>query len=169
MRYTYMDSPVGELMLAGDYDGLCWIGFAGGPMARRAGAEWVRDPALLPVVREQLDAYFSGQLQQFDVPLAPRTTPFQRRVLDALCKVPYGTTISYSELARRAGNPRAARAVGMANARNPIPVIIPCHRVIGAGGELTGFGGGLERKRWLLAHEQAHSAPLARPQLAVAG
>ncbi len=166
MRYTYMDSPVGELMLAGDNDGLCWIGFAGGSMARRAGVDWVRDSALLPVVREQLEAYFSGQLQQFDLPLAPRLTPFQARVLDELRKVPYGTTVSYGELARRTGNPRASRAVGMANARNPIPIIIPCHRVIGANGDLTGFGGGVDIKRQLLALEQryAREAPAGMAQ-----
>lgn len=161
MRYTYMDSPVGELLLAGDEPGLRWIGFAGGAMVRRAGADWVRDPALLPTVREQLAAYFAGKLSEFDVPLAPQTTPFQGRVLDELRKVPYGTTISYGELARRAGNPRGARAAGMAVARNPVPVVIPCHRVIGADGSLTGFGGGVQRKRWLLAHEQRTRAVTA--------
>ncbi len=157
MRYTYMDSPVGELMLAGDREALRWIGFAGGRMARRAAPGWVRDPAAFAAVREQLDAYFASQLTRFDLPLAPQTTPFQGRVLAALREVPYGATISYGELARRVGNPRAARAVGMANARNPIPVIIPCHRVIGASGELTGFGGGLDIKRTLLALEQGAS------------
>jgi methylated-DNA-[protein]-cysteine S-methyltransferase len=107
----------------------------------------------------QLQAYFAGERREFDLPLAPYGSDFQRRVWSALLEIPYGETISYLELARRLGDPRAVRAVGSANGRNPISIIIPCHRVIGADGSLVGYGGGLERKRWLLRHEAAY-APL---------
>jgi len=109
--------------------------------------------ALLTRARRQLAEYFARTRTTFDVPLDPAGSAFQRRVWDALRAIPYGTTLSYSELARRLGDPRATRAVGAANARNPIPIIVPCHRVVGASGQLTGFGGGLDRKRWLLEHE----------------
>jgi methylated-DNA-[protein]-cysteine S-methyltransferase len=104
-------------------------------------------------VREQLDAYFAGELGAFDLDVDPQGTPFQRRVWDELRRIPFGETISYSELARRLGDPKLVRAVGVANGRNPISIVIPCHRVIGADGSLVGYGGGLERKRWLLEHE----------------
>jgi methylated-DNA-[protein]-cysteine S-methyltransferase len=110
---------------------------------------------LLDRARRQLAEYFVSARTRFDLPLDPIGSAFQRRVWDALGAIPYGTTLSYSELARRLGDPLATRAVGAANARNPIPIIVPCHRVIGAHGELTGFGGGLDRKRWLLEHEGA--------------
>lgn len=154
MEYTYMDSPVGRLMIAGDAACIRMIAFPkdGVPHPAPAGGrESAR--AFEPAVR-QLEAYFAGELTEFDLPLAPKTSPFQGKVLAELVKIPFGTTVSYGELARQVGNPRAARAVGMANGRNPIPIVIPCHRVIGANGELTGFGGGLEAKRWLLALEQ---------------
>jgi methylated-DNA-[protein]-cysteine S-methyltransferase len=105
-------------------------------------------------VKEQLAAYFRGDLQAFDLPLAPAGTPFQRRVWQELARIPYGETISYGELARRVGNPKAARAVGLANGQNPLPIIVPCHRVIGSDGRLTGYGGGLPRKEALLALER---------------
>ncbi|HEY2249817.1 MAG TPA: methylated-DNA--[protein]-cysteine S-methyltransferase [Planctomycetaceae bacterium] len=104
-------------------------------------------------VSEQLTEYFAGRLQKFDVCLAPAGTPFQKKVWQELCRIPFGVSISYGELARRIGQPTASRAVGMANGRNPISIIIPCHRVIGANGTLTGYGGGIERKKWLLEHE----------------
>jgi len=125
------------------------------------GAGWVEDdgrgPAgeLLARTRQELAEYFAGTRTTFDVPLGPPGTPFQRRVWDALRAIAYGTTLSYSDLARRLGDVRATRAVGAANGRNPIPIIVPCHRVVGANGALTGFGGGLDRKRWLLEHEGA--------------
>ncbi|HEX2088219.1 MAG TPA: methylated-DNA--[protein]-cysteine S-methyltransferase [Solirubrobacteraceae bacterium] len=112
-----------------------------------------RDPALAGVVA-QLDAYFAGERTAFGLPLAPAGTAFQRRVWEALREIPYGETISYRELAARAGNPAACRAAGHANGRNPIAIVVPCHRVVGADGRLTGYGGGLERKAWLLAHER---------------
>jgi methylated-DNA-[protein]-cysteine S-methyltransferase len=120
--------------------------------------QWERrrgtDPVLAEARRELL-AYFDGTLREFRIPLAPNGTEFQRRVWTALTHIPYGTTISYADLARRLGNLMAVRAVGAANGRNPIPIIVPCHRVIGSDGSLTGFGGGLDRKRWLLHHEGA--------------
>ena len=112
-----------------------------------------RDDTPLAEARRQLEAYFEGELREFDLPLAPQGTGFQLRVWEALRAIPYGETISYGELARRVGDPGAARAVGLANGRNPLPVIVPCHRVIGADGSLTGFGGGLDRKRALLELE----------------
>lgn len=160
MRYNYLDSPVGRLLIAGDDEDLHCIGFPAGRGARRPEAEWREDPAGFAEVRRQLEAYFAGEITDFELPLAPRTTPFQGRVLDELRKVPYGTTVSYGELARRVGNPKASRAVGLANGRNPIPIVIPCHRVIGANGNLTGYGGGLPLKRKLLALEQRFAGRL---------
>jgi O-6-methylguanine DNA methyltransferase len=105
---------------------------------------------------EEFDAYFAGELSSFDLEMNALGTPFQRSVWSQLCEIPYGETISYGELAQRLGNPNASRAVGLANGRNPIAIIVPCHRVIGADGSLTGYGGGLERKTWLLEHERRH-------------
>jgi len=116
----------------------------------------VTDDAWFKDVADQLDAYFAGELTSFDLEMDLSGTPFQRSVWSGLCEIPYGETISYGELAQRVGNPNASRAVGLANGRNPIAIIVPCHRVIGANGSLTGYGGGLERKTWLLEHESAH-------------
>jgi len=113
------------------------------------------DNPILQLARRQLDEYFARTRTSFDLPLDAEGTAFERRVWDLLRAIPYGTTTSYGELARRLGEPKDARAVGAANGKNPIPIIVPCHRVIGANGDLTGFGGGLERKRWLLEHEGA--------------
>lgn len=154
LRFVHVASPVGELLVTATAAGISYIGFAGERPANNPEAHWQHDPEGLASAREQLEAYFSGRLRAFDLPLAPRFTPFQSQVLTELQQVPYGATVTYGELARRLGKPRAARAVGMANARNPLPIIIPCHRVIGRNGALTGFTGGLERKRFLLTHEQ---------------
>jgi len=116
---------------------------------------WVPDDAAFKDVVAQLDAYFAGELLEFDVAMDMEGTDFQRRVWAGLCDIPYGETISYGELAGRVGNPNASRAVGLANGRNPVAIIVPCHRVIGADGSLTGYGGGLDRKVWLLDHERA--------------
>jgi methylated-DNA-[protein]-cysteine S-methyltransferase len=116
----------------------------------------VIDDAYFKDVAAQLDAYFAGELTSFDLEMNLLGTPFQRSVWSQLCEIPYGETISYGELARRVGNPNASRAVGLANGRNPVAIIVPCHRVIGANGSLTGYGGGLERKTWLLDHEVRH-------------
>ncbi len=152
--YTRIDSPVGPLLLAADETGLCLISFQHGRHAEKPHAGWKEEASPLTEVMRQLRAYFAGELTEFDVRLAPRGTEFQLNVWQHLCKIPYGETISYGELARRVGNPRASRAVGLANGSNPIPIIIPCHRVIGSKGNLTGYGGGLLIKEKLLALEQ---------------
>ncbi|MEH3145953.1 MAG: methylated-DNA--[protein]-cysteine S-methyltransferase [Methylobacterium frigidaeris] len=157
--YTTLDSPIGPLLLAGDGVRLSRLGFPSGKGAVPPRPDWRRDDAAFPEVRAQLGAYFDGRSTRFDIPLDPRGTPFQLRVWEALTAIPPGETISYGELARRIGQPTASRAVGAANGANPLPVIVPCHRVIGAGGGLTGFGGGIETKRWLLALERGE-----RPQ-----
>ncbi len=156
-------SPIGELALAASEAGLRAVYFPtsrhGPPSASDPAAleDTARGPArdLLERAHRQLTEYFASTRTIFDVPLDVVGSAFQRRVWEALRAIPYGTTLSYSELARRLGDPRATRAVGAANARNPIPIIVPCHRVVGAHGDLTGFGGGLDRKRWLLEHEGA--------------
>jgi methylated-DNA-[protein]-cysteine S-methyltransferase len=127
-----------------------------------------RDDAALRPAREQLQSYFDGALWEFDLPLAPGGTAFQQEVWAALRAIPYGTTVSYAELARRVGRPRAARAVGSANGRNPIGIVVPCHRVIASHGALGGYGGGLERKKWLLGHE-ADALARAKRAEAVSG
>lgn len=152
--YTVFESPVGPLLLAGDGLALQVLAFADG----RSGTpddSWLRDTSgLLDPVRRELDSYFDGQLREFQVPLAPRGTAFQQSVWRNLREIPYGETISYGELARRVGDPLAVRAVGAANGANPIAIIVPCHRVIGANGSLVGFGGGLPIKRALLDLER---------------
>ena len=159
--YTYMPSPVGELLLAGSKEALSLIGFSSGSKARGADLSWERWDHPFQEVRRQLEAYFAGELKVFDVPLAPQATPFQARVLDELLKIPYGETCSYMDIAIALDNPKASRAVGMANGNNPIPVIIPCHRVVGSNGSLTGFGGGLPNKRFLLDLETSNSGLFA--------
>ena len=143
-----MDTPIGTLWLEADGAGLSSIAFGGPPGSESGG----------PVLREaesQLRAYFAGELTRFDLPLSPRGTEFQRRVWDAVAGVPYGTTTTYSAVAAALGRPSACRAVGAANGRNPLPIVVPCHRVVAASGALTGYGGGLERKRALLDLEAA--------------
>ena len=141
-----LDSPIGPLTIVVDGEGrLAQVTFGAGESAA-PGAAALR-------VAEQLTEYFSGRRSSFEVPLGLRGTEFQLAVWNELLRVPYGETITYAELARRIGRPSAVRAVGAANGANPIPVIVPCHRVIGANGTLTGYGGGIERKQWLLAHE----------------
>ncbi|HEX5438319.1 MAG TPA: methylated-DNA--[protein]-cysteine S-methyltransferase [Gemmatimonadaceae bacterium] len=162
MVYDTMPTPVGELLLTANEAGLTGVYFEPHTLERDAHPEWRpvataigAASAVLAAAREQLEAYFAGARTTFALPLAPRGTPFQQRVWTALRSIDFGGTISYAELAHRIGMPRAVRAVGGANARNPLPIIVPCHRVIGADGSLTGFGGGIERKRWLLRHEGA--------------
>lgn len=160
--YTYMESPIGPLLLAGDDSGLRRIGFPEGKNPPQPALEWRRDARCLRYVAEQLDAYFAGSLRDFDLPLQMQGTPFQLSVWKALRDIPYGETISYGELARRIGNPKGSRAVGLANGANPIPIVVPCHRVIGSTGKLTGFGGGLRTKETLLALER-NGAGIAGP------
>lgn len=152
--YTQIDSPVGPLLLAADEAGLRQIHFVNGRHPARPAPEWNEKRGPLQETIRELRAYFAGDLEDFKLPLAPEGTPFQLEVWKRLCDIPYGETISYGELARRIGNPNASRAVGLANGSNPIPIIIPCHRVIGSNGKLTGYGGGLPIKEKLLALEQ---------------
>ena len=149
MIYATVDSPIGELLLSGD--GTALTGLWMEPHSPRP--EWRHDPAGLAESAAQLAAYFAGERTDFDLPLAPPGTEFQQRVWRLLLEIPYGETTTYGALAQRLGNPRTVRAVGLANGRNPISIVVPCHRVIGANGTLVGYGGGLERKRTLLAHE----------------
>ncbi len=151
--YTKTNSPIGELLLFSD--GTAITGLYGMPHkgAPTPGPHQEPEEAPFAKVLDELDRYWSGQLKEFTIPLAPLGTPFQQRVWSALRAIPYATTISYGELAKRVGSPLAARAVGGANARNPISVIVPCHRVIGSKGILTGYAGGISRKEQLLGHE----------------
>ncbi len=157
MGATRFASPIGELVITASDSGLTGVWFPGKGQVAAARSDDGRGPASAVLARacEQLAQYFARSRTTFDILLDPPGTPFQRRVWDALRAIPYGTTLSYSELARRLGDLRATRAVGAANGKNPIPIIVPCHRVVGANGALTGFGGGLDRKRWLLEHEGA--------------
>lgn len=148
-----MESPVGPLLLAGDRDSLRFVSFGNSQRGLVPRPDWIQDEAPFREVMRQLQAYFAGKLKEFDVPLTLEGTEFQNRVWTSLLTIPYGETISYMQLAQRIGNPKAVRAVGLANGSNPIPIIIPCHRVIGSDGSLTGFGGGLPTKQKLLALE----------------
>jgi methylated-DNA-[protein]-cysteine S-methyltransferase len=151
-----VDSPVGPLRLAADETALRLIEFPDPRHPLAPGDDWAEgDNAILAMTRTQLGDYFAGRRRTFDLPLAPRGTEFQQRVWMALRTIPYGATISYRNLADRIGQPSAMRAVGAANGRNPLPIVVPCHRVIGADGSLTGFGGGLPTKRFLLELEGA--------------
>jgi methylated-DNA-[protein]-cysteine S-methyltransferase len=154
MSYTVMESPVGSLLLAADVEGLRQITFMRGRRAVRPDPEWRENHTPFKAAIRQLRAYFSGTLKDFTLPLAPEGTPFQLDVWKRLCEIPYGETTSYGEIARRIGHPEAARAVGLANGTNPLPIVIPCHRVIGSTGKLTGYGGGLLIKEKLLALER---------------
>ena len=151
--YTTMQSPIGLLLILGDGRAVTAVHMQSGPSAVVRPAAAREDAQALAAPVRELREYFAGEREAFDLPLAPGGTPFQRAVWTALLTIPYGQTASYGEIARRIGAPAASRAVGLANGRNPIAVVIPCHRVIGASGALTGYGGGLDRKRWLLAHE----------------
>jgi methylated-DNA-[protein]-cysteine S-methyltransferase len=148
---TLLDSPIGPLLVASREGGLAEIRFNGRREALPPGWQYV--DALEGDAVPQLRAYFAGELRTFDLPLAPEGTPFQRAVWEALRAIPYGTTCSYADLARRIGRPAAVRAVGAANGKNPLPIVVPCHRVIGSDGTLTGYAGGLSVKRALLALE----------------
>jgi methylated-DNA-[protein]-cysteine S-methyltransferase len=151
--YTRFESPVGPLLLAGDAKALRLVSFEGGKRSVPAPSGWKQNREAFAEVIRQLQAYFRGELKEFDLPLAMEGTAFQLRVWNELCVIPYGETISYAQLAGRIGNPKAIRAVGSANGSNPIPIIVPCHRVIGSDGSLTGFGGGLATKKMLLELE----------------
>lgn len=152
--YDEIDSPVGRLRLVADVGGLCGMFFEEESRPTAIEPHWVRAARPLTRAHRQLDEYFAGKRQAFDLALNPHGTPFQLAVWMQLRRIPYATTISYGDLARRVGNPAASRAVGAANGRNPLSIIVPCHRVIGASGSLTGYGGGLPTKEFLLALER---------------
>ena len=155
MRYDEIESPVGPLLVAADEAGLRLIHFQAGPAPRRPDPAWRRDAFAFRGLTRQLAQYFARERRAFELALAPEGTPFQLATWRALASIPYGTTISYAELAHRVGRPAASRAVGAANGHNPLPIVVPCHRVIGKDGSLTGFGGGLAAKRALLELEGA--------------
>ncbi len=152
-RFTTIQSPAGPLMLAGDEHGLHLVYFLNGVRSKIPNRDWTEDSQPFKEVIVQLNAYFKGKLRDFDLPLVLNGTEFQLAVWRRLQKIPYGETTSYGAIAKELGSPEAARAVGLANGANPIPIIVPCHRVIGSDGDLTGFGGGLPLKKKLLALE----------------
>ena len=156
MYYTYHKTPIGSIFIAADDQAIKLMSFPQGSQQRGPQAHWKKTKKPFTQAIAQLDDYFSGQRTQFDLPLAPDGTAFQQQVWQALLNIPFGETTSYGALAKTIQRPKASRAVGAANGANPIPIVIPCHRVIGSSGALTGFGGGLETKQWLLAHEQSH-------------
>lgn len=160
--WNVLETPIGALLVGADGGGVVAVHFEGRWDAQvhreRSGDQ--RALGMLRWACEELDAYFAGALQEFRVPCIANGTPFQRNVWNALREIPFGAVTSYRAIARRIGNERSVRAVGAANGANPIPIIIPCHRIIGSDGTLTGFGGGLERKQWLLEHEGAIPASL---------
>jgi methylated-DNA-[protein]-cysteine S-methyltransferase len=157
MYYCYLNSPIGDLLLAGDDDGLSLIGFPQGKMRHDPEPDWIFNEKPFAAARQQLEEYFAGERKDFDLPLHLSGTDFQVQVLEELQRIPYGETTSYGDIAKRIGRPKAMRAVGAANGRNPIPIIVPCHRVIGSSGDLTGFGGGLDTKEALLRLEAENS------------
>ena len=160
MIYDRIGSPIGPITIAGDGEALQFVGLPESRHPLNIPPEWRRSPQAFVEAKRQFDAYFTGELTEFDLPLAVQGTEFRQRVWQALRTIPYAATISYAELARRIGNPKASRAVGLANGANPLSIIVPCHRVIGANGSLTGYGGGLKAKQILLDLERRH-APAA--------
>ncbi|HEY2273000.1 MAG TPA: methylated-DNA--[protein]-cysteine S-methyltransferase [Jatrophihabitantaceae bacterium] len=161
MRYTYIPSPLGELLVTRDDEGLTGLYLPTGRHATTPPPAGDRDDAAFEDVRMQLAEYFAGRRTDFVLPLHASGTAFQKRVWTALCDIPYGRTASYGQTAAAIGAPTASRAVGLANGQNPISIIVPCHRVVGANGSLTGYGGGLEAKRWLLEHEKGQAGLFA--------
>ncbi|MGQ0736294.1 MAG: methylated-DNA--[protein]-cysteine S-methyltransferase [Acidobacteriota bacterium] len=154
MQYRVVPSPIGSLLLAAEAGVVRFLRFANDRRPARPERDWEPDDETLAAAEGELRAYFAGTLRRFSVPLEPQGTPFQARVWHQLRQIPYGTTISYQDLADRVGNRKAVRAVGLANGANPIPIMIPCHRVIGSNGSLVGYGGGLPVKRSLIALER---------------
>ena len=151
--YRAMDSPFGLVCLVGTEQGLICVNFQQGERPLQPEPTWQEDTGLLDRAQDQLQEYFQGQRQSFTLPLAPPGTPFQQRVWQELQRIPFGTTQTYRELAQRLGMPRAVRAVGHANGRNPLAIVIPCHRLIGSDGQLRGYAGGVAIKQGLLQHE----------------
>lgn len=160
MYYCHFDTPIGELMLAGTEAALATIGFPEGSMRREPEADWIYNEQPFAAAKKQLLEYFAGERKHFELSLALDGTEFQLSVMEALRTIPYGETTSYGAIAKQIGRPKAVRAVGAANGWNPIPIVVPCHRVIGSSGDLTGFGGGLTTKEALLRLEAENSATL---------
>lgn len=159
MDYEFLDTPIGRLLLVADGLGLRHIDFPSADQESRIERGWHRGRRHMGAAIAQLEEYFDGRRHVFDLRMAPTGTGFRQTVWAELRTIPYAQTISYGELARRIGDPHACRAVGAANGANPLPIVVPCHRVIGANGKLTGFGGGLPIKKWLLDHERRHAPP----------
>ena len=151
--YEYYKSPVGKLLLAGDGENIAHLGFPSGKMKLRHEHSWTKDESPFKQAVSQLEAFFEGELKKFDLPLLLTGTPFRKSVWAGLMDIPYGETWSYSQSAHHIGAPNACRAVGSANGVNPVPIVVPCHRVVGSNGSLTGFGGGLKTKKYLLELE----------------
>jgi methylated-DNA-[protein]-cysteine S-methyltransferase len=160
MYYCYLTTPIGDLLLGGDDDALSLVGFPEGSMRYDPEPDWIYNEKPFAEARQQLTEYFAGDRKEFDLPLSLAGTEFQLLVLEELKRIPYGETTSYGAIAKLIGRPKAVRAVGAANGRNPIPIIVPCHRVIGSSGDLTGFGGGLSTKEALLRLEAENSGLL---------
>lgn len=162
--YDDLETPIGTLRLAADEVGLAHVGLPHSKHPLPIEDHWRRDKPHLAEAKRQFAAWFAGEMRDFDLPLHPQGTPFQLAVWEALCTIGYAQTASYADLARKIDRPRAVRAVGAANGANPLSIVVPCHRVIGSNGSLTGYGGGLPTKQWLLAHERKH-APVEALQL----
>lgn len=154
MYYHIVESPIGQILLAGDEEGLKYLNIRKGKKKTKVPDGWQENKEFFREISGQLKAYFAGELKSFDIKLAPKGTEFQKSVWKALCEIPSGETRTYKEIAVSIGNPKAYRAVGLANNRNPIAIIIPCHRVIGANGKLTGYASGLDVKEFLLKLEE---------------
>ena len=165
--YDIVDSPVGRILLTGDQRALGGLYLLdAGEHSASVRPEWTRKEGLFAVASDQVAEYFAGGRKEFDLPLAPRGTPFQLAVWAELTRIPYGSTVSYGAVAAALGKSAvASRAVGLANGRNPISIIVPCHRVIGADGSLTGYGWGVDRKEWLLRHEGVYRSTTLQPSL----
>jgi methylated-DNA-[protein]-cysteine S-methyltransferase len=157
MFYEYLESPIGPLLLVADEGGLTYVGLPKRGNAQPAPRDAQHAKSKLRAACHQFEEYFAGTRREFDLPLHPHGTAFQLEVWGALLAIPYGETTSYAAIAKRIRRPNAVRAVGAANGANPLSIVVPCHRVIGSDGDLTGYGGGLPAKRWLLAHERAHA------------
>jgi methylated-DNA-[protein]-cysteine S-methyltransferase len=165
--YSELPTPVGPITIVSDGEAITVVTMRPATHVIARGGEWTEDDARVAAAREQLAAYFAGELRQFSLLLAPGGTAFQKQVWAALRQIPYGETTSYGALAAALGHPGSARAVGAANRTNPIGIIVPCHRVIGADGTLTGYAGGIERKRFLLEHEAAFAGSRRQMELGI--
>jgi methylated-DNA-[protein]-cysteine S-methyltransferase len=157
VKYSYIDTPLGDMLATRDEGGITGLDLPRSRYPRKVRDDWERDDAAFDDIRSQLGEYFAGERQEFDLRLNLGGSPFQTLVWNALIGIPYGETTSYGKVAVAIGHPDGPRAVGLANGQNPVPIIVPCHRVIGANGSLTGYGGGLDAKRWLLDHEAKHA------------